>query len=128
MLSHRSPLIVTMHPTRSRDLPDESNLRPLYRPRHRTIHGQRPVRAPVMVILEVTGEEPPQTLPVQDHHVVQALATGTPDEPLHVGVLPGTSGGDPHVFDSALPSSRSCIPRRSSSIRQVQETIPNAGG
>jgi hypothetical protein len=57
----------------------------------------------MMVILEVTGQEPPQMALMQDHHVVQALATDTPDEPLHVGILPGTSGGSPHVFDAHMP-------------------------
>ena len=31
---------------------------------------------------------------VQDDHVVQAFATDTPDEALHIGILPRTPWGD----------------------------------
>ena len=72
-----------MQPTHLWDFPDWANLWPLDRPRQRTIHVQRPVRAPVMIILEVLGQEPPQMSLVQDHHVVQAFATDTPDQPFH---------------------------------------------
>jgi hypothetical protein len=39
---------------------------------------------------------------VQDDHMIQAFAADTPDEALHVGILPRTPGGaydflDPHV-------------------------------
>jgi hypothetical protein len=77
-----------MQPTHFWDFPDRANLRPLDRPRHWTIHVQRPVRAPVMIILEVTSQEPSQMPLVQDDHVIQALATDAPDEPLDVGVSP----------------------------------------
>ena len=36
---------------------------------------------------------------VQDDHVVQAFTADTPDQPLDVGILPRTSGGDEHFFD-----------------------------
>jgi hypothetical protein len=36
---------------------------------------------------------------VQDDHVIQAVAAYAPDEPLHIGVLPRTPGGDDHFFD-----------------------------
>ena len=49
-----------MQPTDLWLLPDQTNIRPLDRPRHRTIHFQAPVRAPVMIILEVLSQEPPQ--------------------------------------------------------------------
>jgi hypothetical protein len=39
-----------MQPIHVWDFPDPSKLRPLDRPRHRTIHVQRPVRAPVMIV------------------------------------------------------------------------------
>jgi hypothetical protein len=37
---------------------------------------------------------------MQDHYVVQAFAADTPDEPLHVWILPGTRWGNHHVFDA----------------------------
>src|SRR5215216_2501142 len=98
---------MVMQPTHFWNLPDRANLRPLDRPRHRTIHVQRPVCTPVMIILEVLGQKPPEMALVQDDHVVQALATDTPDDSLHVGILPRTSGSDDHFFDAhvahALP-------------------------
>jgi hypothetical protein len=60
-MSSRGPrLIVVMQPTDLWDFHDRPKLRPLARPRHRTIHLQRPVCAPVMIIGEVFGQEPPQ--------------------------------------------------------------------
>jgi hypothetical protein len=88
MSSRRSPLIVVMQPAHFSDFMDQTNIRPLYRPRHRTIHVQRPVRAPVMIVAEVVGQEPSRMSLVQDDHVIQAFATDAPDEPLDVGVLP----------------------------------------
>ena len=40
---------------------------------------------------------------VQDDHVVQALATDTPDESLDIGVLPRTPGGDQDFLDPHMP-------------------------
>jgi hypothetical protein len=37
---------------------------------------------------------------VQDNYVVQAFAADTPEEPLHVGILPGTLWGNHHFFDA----------------------------
>src|SRR5918999_628519 len=99
MLSRRAPLIMVMQPTDLWDFPNLSKLRPL----DRTIHVQRPVCAPVMVILEVPGQEPPEMALVQDDHVVQALATNAADEPLDIGVLPRTSWGDEHFFNPHMP-------------------------
>jgi hypothetical protein len=41
-----------MQPTHFWDFPDRANLWPLDRPRSWTIHGQGPVRAPAMIIVE----------------------------------------------------------------------------
>ena len=96
----RLPLIVMMQPTHFWDFPDPSMLRSLNRPRYRRIHLQRPVRAPMLVILDVTGQEPPPMSLMQDHHVVQACAADTPDQPCNLGVLPRTPRGDHDVFDA----------------------------
>ena len=40
---------------------------------------------------------------VQDDYIVQAFAANTPDEPLDVGILPRTPGGDHHLLDPHIP-------------------------
>jgi hypothetical protein len=40
---------------------------------------------------------------VQDDHVVQAVATDTPDEAFHRGILPRTPRGDERFFDPHVP-------------------------
>jgi hypothetical protein len=103
MRSRGSPLIVMMQPTHFWDFPDQPKLRPLDRPRYRTIHLQCPVRTPMMVILKVPGQEPPEMSLVQDNYVVQAFAADTPHQPLDIRILPRTLGGghdllDPHML------------------------------
>jgi hypothetical protein len=95
-------------------------LRPLDRRRYRTIHLQRPVRAPMMVIPEVTSQEPPEMLLVQDDHVVQAFTADTSDQPFDVRVLPRTPWGDDHFSDPHVPYS---LPKRGTvdAIPIVQE-------
>ena len=92
-----------MQPTHVWNFPDQSKLRPLNRPRYRTIHIQRLVRAPIMVILEVLGQEPPEMSFMQDNHVVQAFAVDTSDQPFDIGVLPRTPRGDHDLFDPHVP-------------------------
>src|SRR6266576_5819102 len=98
MSSRRSPLIVVMQPTYLWDFPDRAIPWLLNWPRQRTIHVQRPVCAPAMIILEVLGHEPPEMPLVQDDHVVQAFAADAPDQPFDVGVLPRTPWGNQHFF------------------------------
>src|SRR5262245_10780923 len=93
-----------MQPTHLWDFPDWAKLWPLDRPRQRTIHVQGSVRTPAMIILEVTGQQPPEMALVQDDHVVQAFTADTPDQPLDVRILPRTPWGDhdlldPHMLD-----------------------------
>src|SRR5919202_6874780 len=92
-----------MQPTHFWDFPDQPKLRPLDRPRHRTIHVQRPMRAPVMIILEISSQEPPQMARVQDDHVVQAVAADTSDESFDVGVLPRSPGSNQYFFNAHMP-------------------------
>jgi hypothetical protein len=88
-----------MQPTHFWDLPDRAHLWPLDRPWHRTIHGQTPVRAPVMVVLKVLGQESHEMSFVQNDHVVQAFTANTPDQPLNIRILPRTSWGDHDFLD-----------------------------
>jgi hypothetical protein len=99
-----------MPPTHLWHFPDQSNLWPLDRPWHRTVHLQRPVRTPMIILLDVGDQEPPEMSRVRGEHVVQVFPTDAPDEPLHVRILPRTPGGDedlldPHMADP-LPNVR----------------------
>src|SRR5215471_11273000 len=130
MSSRRSPLIVMMQPTHFWDFLNQSKLRPLDRPRYRTIHIQRPVRAPMMVILEVPGQEPSQMSLVQANHVVQAFAANTPDQPFDVGVLPRTLRGDEHFFDAHVshPPPKGCAIDAVSIGQQIsRRLVPRKG-
>jgi hypothetical protein len=57
------------------------------------------MRTPVMIILEISSQKPPQMALVQDNHVVQAFAADTPDQPLDVRILPRTPWGDHDLLD-----------------------------
>jgi hypothetical protein len=57
----------------------------------------------MMVILEVISQEPPQMSFVQDDRMIQAFAADTPDEALHVGILPRTPRGDHDFLDPHVP-------------------------
>ena len=81
-----------MQPTQLWDFPDRANLRPLNQPWHWTIDHQRPMRAPMMVILAVPSQKAPEMSLVYDNHVVQAVAADTPDEPFDIGILPRIPG------------------------------------
>ena len=78
-----------MQATHFWDFLDQSNLWELYRPLQRTIHVQRPVRAPVMIILEVTGQEVSQMPLVQNDHVVQPCGAENPARSNDVDFCPG---------------------------------------
>jgi hypothetical protein len=92
-----------MQPTHFWDFPDRSSLRPLDRTLQGTIHVQRPVRAPVLIIMEVPGQEPAQMSLVQDDHMLQAFAADTPNQPFDVGILPRTLGGNDDFVDPHVP-------------------------
>src|SRR5215813_10256329 len=94
---------MVMQPTHFWNLSDRANLRPLDWSWHRTIHVQRPMRTPVMIVMEVFGQEPPQMALVQDDHMVQAVAANTPNKPLDVRILPRTPGGDHDLLDPHMP-------------------------
>ena len=124
MSSRRSPLIVVMQPTHLWDFPDRVIPWPLDWPWQRTIHVQRPVCAPAMIIVEISSQEPPQMSLVQDDHVVQAFAADAPDEPFNVGVLPQAPGGDQHVFDPHMPHP---LPKRGTvNAIPIAQEIPGA--
>src|SRR5881409_3049888 len=79
------------------DFPDRSKRRWVHRSGRWTIHRQRQMRAPVMVIGKIRGEEALQMLCAEHDHVIETLAADTPDEPFHVGILPRRPRGDHHL-------------------------------
>jgi hypothetical protein len=87
-----------MQPPYLWDFPDRAIPWSLDGPWNRTIHVQRLVSAPAMIIVEVFGQEPPQMSLMQDDHVVQTFTTDAPDEAFDIWVLPGTSRSNDHFF------------------------------
>src|ERR671927_375632 len=61
------------------------------------------MRAPIMIIGHVAREDTLKMALTQDHDMVQAFTTDTPDQPLDVRILPRTPGGDQHFFDAHVP-------------------------
>ena len=53
-----------------------------------------------VVIGEIRGEHSPKMSVVEDDDMIEHVATETPDEPLAVGILPGTARGDLDFFDA----------------------------
>jgi hypothetical protein len=58
------------------------------RARFRTIHRQRQMRPPLVIIGQGAGQETCDMALVQDHDMVQALPANTPDQPLDIRILP----------------------------------------
>jgi hypothetical protein len=67
---------------------------------HWTIHRERQMRAPVVIISKVAGQDAREMPLVEDHYVVQALPADTPDQSLHIWVLPRTPWGDDDLLDA----------------------------
>jgi hypothetical protein len=81
-------------------LPDRSELRWLNRPRLGSIHVEGSVNSPAMIIVHIRSKQAPQMGLVQHDHLIQALATDTADEALHVGILPRATRRDLHLVDA----------------------------
>lgn len=92
-------LIVVVEATNFRHRDHLTTLWRLYWASSRAIHPQRQVRAPRVVIGQIAREDAPEVVLTQHDDVVQAFAANTPDETLHIGVLPGTPRRDHDVFD-----------------------------
>jgi hypothetical protein len=46
----------------------------MYGPRTGSIHAQRKVSSPPMVVVEIPGKDPPEMPFVQDDHMIEAVA------------------------------------------------------
>lgn len=55
-----------------------------------------------VVIGDIRGEHSPEMLVIQDDDMIEYIATDTPDEPLAVRILPGTTRGALHFFHAYI--------------------------
>jgi hypothetical protein len=76
--------------------------RSMDRARLRTIHRQRPMRPPPVILGNVARQEPLSMALVQNEHVVQAVAADAPDQPLDVGGLPRTPRSHQDFFKAPV--------------------------
>ena len=58
-------------------------------PQSRRVSIERPMRAPLVVVSDISLEQATQMSLVQNDHVIEQLATNASDQPLDVRVLPG---------------------------------------
>src|SRR5918992_4468000 len=100
---HLSPFVVVMKPTDFRHRHHPATCRKRDRARLWTIHGQRQMGSPAMVIGKVAGQDALEMPLMEDDHMVQTLAANTPNQPLNKGVLPWTPWGDQDFFDPQVP-------------------------
>ena len=71
--------------------------------RFRTIHRERHMRLPPVIIGKVASQDARQMVLVEDHHMIQALPADTPDQSLDIRVLPWTPWGDDNVLHTHVP-------------------------
>ena len=55
-----------------------------------------------VVIGDIRGEHSPEMLVIQDDDMIEYIAKDTPDEPLAVRILPGTTRGALHFFHAYI--------------------------
>src|SRR4030095_2806058 len=74
-----------------------------------TIHGQRKMGSPAMVIRQVASQDTLEVALMEDDHVVQTLPADTPNQSLDKRILPWTPWGDHDLLDPHMlyPLSRS---------------------
>src|ERR1700736_6519271 len=65
------------------------------------------MRSPVMVVIEISGNDTPEMAFVQNDEMIEAIVAQVPDQPLQERVLPRTSRCaealfDPHALDPPL--------------------------
>lgn len=68
--------------------------------RIRTVHRQRAVNPPPVVVVEIVCKDSLEVALVEDNHVVKALAAVGADKAFHIRILPGGSGGCQYFFDA----------------------------
>ena len=79
----RAPLVVMLKSADIRKLDDLPKLWALDGSRIRTVHVQRPVDAPTMVVLKVAGQDALDMAVIQYDDVIQALSSDGTDQTLN---------------------------------------------
>ena len=111
---------MVMQAANIRELDDRAAIGRLHWSRVGTIHVQRQVCTPTMVVVEVHGEDAPQVAFVQDNDVIQAVSPDAADHAFDVRILPWAARGgenlvDAHALDAApkrLAVDRIAIPEQ----------------
>jgi hypothetical protein len=67
-----------------------------------TIHRERQMCSPLVIISEIVGQNVHQMPFVDDDDVIQALTPDAPDQPLDIRILPRPPGGDDDLFDPQM--------------------------
>jgi len=93
---------MVMEPTDFRDSDHLTPVRSVHWARLGTIHRQRQMGPPVMVVGKIVCEDTREMPFMQDHYVIQALSTDTPDQALDIWVLPRTPGRNHDLFDAHM--------------------------
>jgi hypothetical protein len=76
-----------------RERDDRPVVKQLHRSGMRRVHGQRQMRPPAMVILEVAGEDASEMVVTEDDQFIQARPPVAPDYALRKGMGPGGPAG-----------------------------------
>ena len=91
---------MVMQAANIRELDDRAAIGRLHWSRVGTIHVQRQVCTPTMVVVEVPGEDAPQVPFVEDNDVIQAVSPDAADHAFDVRILPWAARGGENLFDA----------------------------
>ncbi len=94
----RTALVVSLQSTDVRKFNDLAESRWLNGSMLWRVHIERKVCAPAVIIIEIACECSLQVPFIQYDDVVQTLPSNRADDPFRVRVLPGTPGGNQHLF------------------------------
>jgi hypothetical protein len=80
-----------MHAAEFRDLDYPAPVWRVHCPRIRRVHRQGKVRSPVVVVIEISGNDALEMTVIHNDDMIEAVAAQSSDESLHEWVLPWTS-------------------------------------
>ena len=118
---------MVMQAANIRELDDCAAIVRLHWSRVGTIHVQRQVCTPTMVVVEVPGENVPQVAFVQDNDVIEAVSPDATNQAFDVRILPWAARGGEDLFDAhALDASPKmlAIDRIAIPEQVLRRTIP----
>ena len=93
LLLCRDPLVVMMQSIHLREFHNLSGLGRLNRSRFRTVHVQREVRSPLVIVAEVVLQRSLEVPLIEHDHMVQALSSDRADDAFRKRILPWRSRG-----------------------------------